>query len=226
MKREEQRSNKNNLMDIPNQIYSLITSDDLKMRLEKINANYSNLKQEGLIRNAILELYNEKYADEQYRAFAEHPRVEKNNGEDKRKSNNRVDLSITNLKSLNDKEEPKTYNIELKYHFPKHRKNFSDYKRSIVSEFKDRKSDMFILIVADWNPKEKKEFDNKWNIKTNLSKYLSNDNNWEQNLQDCFNKAICELTDYKSDLMEIVKIQVKEPYLTKYHFYILKKSNR
>lgn len=208
-------------MNIPSQIYSLITSDDLKKMLEKININYSNLKQEGLIRNAILELYNEKYADEQYRAFAEHPRT---NGKDITKSNNRVDLSITNLKLFNDKNEAKTYNVELKYHFPKHRKKFLDYKQSIVSEFKDRKSDMFILIVADWNSDEKGKFDKKWNIKTDLSKYLSSDNKWEQNLQDCFNEVICELIDYKSEFMEIIKIEIDKPYFTKYNFYIIKKQ--
>lgn len=214
-------------MSISDQIHDIIKSDDFEKVLEKINTNYSNLKQEGVIRNGILELYNEKYANEQFRAFAEHPRVQKNNGEDKRKSSNRVDLSITDLHllvecELNKELKPKTYNIELKYHFPKHRNNFSDYKQSILSEFKDRKSDMFILIVADWNSKEKKEFDDKWKIKTNLSRHLSNDNNWQQNLQDSFNKVICDLKDYECDLMEIVKVQVKEPYLTDYYFYLLR----
>ena len=108
-------------MNISDQIHNIIKSDDFESVLEKINTNYSNLKQEGIIRNAILELYNEKYANEQFRAFAEHPRVQKNNGEDKRKSSNRVDLSITDLHLLVEcKKElkPKTYNIELKYHFP------------------------------------------------------------------------------------------------------------
>jgi len=64
-------------MNISDQIHNIIKSDDFESVLEKINTNYSNLKQEGIIRNAILELYNEKYANEQFRAFAEHPRVQK-----------------------------------------------------------------------------------------------------------------------------------------------------
>ena len=209
---------------IPEQIHGIIKSQEFKDYLEKINSNYSNLKQEGFIRNAILEIFNEDYADEQYRAFAEHPRVVKETQENKRKSSSRVDLSITNLNLLNEEAKPKSYNIELKFHFPNHRKDFSDYERSILSEFKERNSDMFILTVANWDPKEKKEFDDKWNIKTNLSRYLSNDNNWEQNLQKQFNEVICKLTDYKSDFMDIIKVEINNPYAVKYHFYIIKKQ--
>src|SRR5690606_22133480 len=104
-------------MSVSHQIYEIINSEEFKKQLEKINSNYSNLKQEGIIRNAVLEQFNDLYANNFVRAFAEHPRVEKNIEDGKRKSNSRVDLSITNLKLLNEKKKPIPYKIEFKYHF-------------------------------------------------------------------------------------------------------------
>ena len=103
-------------MNTPSQINHVIKSKSFMEILEKINVNYSNLKQENLIRNAVLELYNEEFSTSNIKAFAEHPRLEKNNeGE---KINGRVDLSIVNKQHLD-----KLYKIEIqkpyqtKYHF-------------------------------------------------------------------------------------------------------------
>lgn len=211
-------------MNISNQIHSLIKSDDFKKVLEKINCNYSNLKQEGVIRNAILELYNEKYADEKYRAFAEHPRIKKTTETDKIKSSSRVDLSIVNRISVTEPLEinANPYKIEFKYHFSKHRNNFLNYKESIRREFINRKSEMFILVIADCDKSEKKSYDGQWGISTNLSKYISGNDDWKDNVKNSFNAIVCEEVD--CELLEIVDISIHIPYLTYYYFYILKNT--
>lgn len=206
-------------MNISNQIHSLIKSDDFKKVLEKINSNYSNLKQEGVIRNAILELYNEKYADEKYRAFAEHPRIEKSIENDKIISSSRVDLSIVNKVCVI----TIPYKIEFKYHFSKHRNNFLNYKESIRREFINRASDMFILVIADCDKSEKKSSDKQWGISTNLSKYMSGNDGWKDNVKNSFNAIVCE--EGNCELLEVVDISIYTPYLTYYYFYILKKTN-
>jgi len=72
------------MMNTSTQINHIIKSESFKKILEKINVNYSNLKQENLIRNAVLELYNHEYETSNIKAFAEHPRLEKNNEEEKK----------------------------------------------------------------------------------------------------------------------------------------------
>lgn len=209
-------------MNISNQIHSLIKSDDFKKVLEKINSNYSNLKQEGVIRNAILELYNEKYADEKCRAFAEHPRIEKTTETDKIKSSSRVDLSIVNRISVTEPLEinSNSYKIEFKYHFSKHRNNFLNYKESIRREFINRASDMFILVIADCDKSEKESYDKQWGISTNLSKYMSGNVDWKDNVKNSFSDIVCE--EGSCELLEVVDISINTPYLTYYYFYILK----
>lgn len=206
-------------MNISNQIHNLIKSDDFKKVLEKINSNYSNLKQEGVIRNAILELYNEKYADEKYRAFAEHPRIEKSTEIDKITSSSRIDLSIVDRASV---KEP--YKIEFKYHFSKHRNNFLNYKESIRREFINRASDMFILVITDCDKSEKESYDKQWGISTNLSKYMSGNDLWKDNVKNSFDAIVCEVRN--CELLEVVDVSIYTPYLTNYYFYILKRTNQ
>lgn len=206
-----------NLMNISSQIHNLIKSDDFKKIVEKINSNYFNLKQEGVIRNAILELYNERYANEKYRAFAEHPRIEKTTEIDKIRSSSRVDLSIVNKDSVT-----MPYKIEFKYHFSKHRNDFLNYKESIRREFINRESDMFILVIADCDKSEKEPYDKQWGISTNLSKYMSGNDHWKDNVKNSFSAIVCE--EGNCELLEVVDISIYTPYLTNYYFYILKKT--
>lgn len=104
-------------MQISNTIYEIIKSVDFKNRLEKINNNYPNLKQENVIRNTILEHFNDFYANEHVRAFAEHPRV----------NNTRVDLSIVNKYCF-----CTPYKIELKFII----RNMINVLQIMVNEFK------------------------------------------------------------------------------------------
>lgn len=203
-------------MNTQSQIYNLIKSDDFKKVLEKINVNYSNLKQENVIRNVILELYNAEYSTPDVKAFAEHPRFEKN--DEGQKINGRVDLSILNKSHLE-----KPYKIEFKYHFTKHRKDFSNYTQSIKNEFCIRKSDMFILIVQTVNIEDKNKFDGYWGIETKLTKYQSKNDNWKENLIKCFNDITVNIEN-SCELLESIKIEIQKPYQTQYHFYILSKK--
>lgn len=206
----------NNIMKVSTQIRDILNSDSFKDSLEKVNLNYSNLKQENVIRNLILELYNAEYSTLDVKAFAEHPRFEKN--DEGQKINGRVDLSIVNKSYLE-----KPYKIELKYHFTKHRKNFLNYTQSIKNEFCIRKSDMFILIVQTVNIEEKNKFDDYWGIETKLTKYQSKSDNWKENLINCFNDITVNIEN-SCELLENIKIEIQKPYQTQYHFYILYKK--
>lgn len=207
------------MMNTSTQINHIIKSESFKKILEKINVNYSNLKQENLIRNAVLELYNHEYEASNTKAFAEHPRHEKNNkGE---KINGRVDLSIVNKAHLE-----KPYKIEFKYHFTKHRNNFLNYSESIKNEFIIRQSNMFILIVQIVNADEKNEYDDFWGIDTKLTKYQSKTDDWQENLMNCYNEITTNVEN-SCELFEPIKIEIQKPYKTQYHFYILsQKQNK
>ncbi len=194
-------------MSVSHQIYEIINSVDFKKQLEKINSNYSNLKQEGVIRNAVLEQFNDFYANENVRAFAEHPRM----------NNTRVDLSIVN-RGL-----PDPYKIECKHHYSNHDKCFANYGKRIQKEFNDRGSDMFILIVQTFDSSAKQKFDDSWDISTNISKYQSKVEDWKTNLKTCFNNFLN--ISSTSELLEVVTIDVTIPYPSKYHFYILKRKD-
>lgn len=195
-------------MSVSHQIYEIIKSTDFIKKLEKINSNYPNLKQENVIRNAILEQFNDLYANEHVRAFAEHPRVNKT----------RVDLSIVKNESKLD-----PYKIEFKYHYTNHDKCFADYGKRIRKEFNARGSDMFILIVQTFDLEKKIGFDNFWDISTNISKYQSKEEDWKTNLTSCFNDFLNISTT--SELLETVRIDVNIPYSSSYYFYILKEKD-
>lgn len=134
---------------LPNEeiISNIINSEEFRKKLETISANYTNLKQENVIRNYILERLNEYFfenGDSEKKAFAEHPR---HNG-------SRVDLSI-----IDSKKRDQPYKIEFKYQFSGDNKNMTDYTRIIEKDFELRKSDLFILIIAHWKKSDKKDFD-------------------------------------------------------------------
>lgn len=186
-------------------IHDIINSEDLKQRLEIINENYSNLKQENLIRNYILETLNDYFDKEglqHLKAFAEHPRI----------NLSRVDLSIVDM---NDKENP--YKIEFKYQFSGDNKNMTNYEHVIEKDFEYRKSSLFILIIAQWDKSHKREFDLKWGITSKLNRYISKSNDCKQNIKNAFQ------TFLNSELIEHEEIKIEKPFNMEYHFYVLKR---
>lgn len=188
-----------------NKICDIINSTEFKDKMIIVNSNYSNLKQENFIRNLILEELNTFFLKNSYdiRAFAEHPRI---NG-------SRVDLSIIDVRN---KKNP--FKIEFKFQYSKDSNHMKDYHRVIKKDFEDRQSDLFILTIANWNIDSKKVFDKKWNISTNLSRYISKNDDWKQNILKSFN----EFKDTK--LIDFEKIEIDTHYKTEYYFYILEKK--
>lgn len=189
----------------------ILESDALMQRLEQIAFNYPNLKQEGHIRNAVLEIFNHFNAGRipAIRAVAEQ-RIDKK----------KVDLCFVNEKIPDD-----PVQIEFKFQFSKDFNRFSKYRSTIEHDLEKRNSDAFVLIVADWDKKEKAEFDRKWNLKPNLNKYICNrdincegDPEWKDNLCKLVNSF--ELTS-----AEIIERVVDEPYTIKYYFYLLIKHS-
>ena len=123
-----------------NQLLSIIESDEFKYKLNELNDNFFNLKQEIHIRNLLVELFNRDFKGEE-RAIAEYRVPNKDI---------RIDLALVNK---NNKENP--FKIELKYHFPKDKGEFSKYQESIQKHFDDRESNGFILIVCNSNTEER-----------------------------------------------------------------------
>lgn len=196
-------------MSVSHQIYEIINSEEFKKQLTKINSNYSNLKQEGIIRNAVLEQFNDLYANDSVRAFAEHPRI----------NNTRVDLSIVNKGCL-----AKPYKIEFKYHFCDFEDSFASYHNRINHEFNVRNSNMYILIVQTFDSDKKETFDKSWDITTSFWKKKELNEKWKLNLNENFEKVIKISENGDSELLEIVSIDINVPYPTSYHFYILKRK--
>lgn len=185
-------------------ILDIINSDSFKKNLVKINNNYNNLKQENHIRNYILEQINEYLIANNcinHRAFAEHPRID----------GCRVDLSIVNQECIKN-----PYKIEFKYQFSGDNNNMLNYWKVIKKDFELESSDLFILIISNWDKKEKERFDNKWGISSNLSRYISNKDNWKDNIRSSFQ------TIENTILIETEKITLSFPFEIDYYFYILK----
>ena len=189
----------------------ILESDALMQRLEKIAFNYPNLKQEGQIRDAVLEIYNHFNSGENSitRAVAEH-----------RIDGKKVDLCFVNKETPDD-----PVQVEFKFQFSKDFNRFSKYRTIIERDLEKRESDAFVLIVADWDKKEKKKFDEKWALKPNLNQYICNrdlelagDPEWKDNLCKLVNSF--ELTS-----AELIERQVDKPYPVKYYFYLLIKHS-
>lgn len=187
-------------MDISNQIYDILKSENFKRRLERINENYPNLKQESFIRNAILEIYNENCTDD-FRAFAEHPR-----------DNGRTDLSIV---KKSESSKPHPYKIEVKFFFSKDVIN--GRLRSIEKEFVKKVCNLYILIVQEFEDiDKKKEFDKQWDITSNLLRY-HNANSEEGN----FGKLDIDLNSQNGKCADRIIHTVNNPYQVKYTFFFL-----
>lgn len=181
----------------------IIISDNFRQNIEKININYPNLKQENFIRNAFLEIINESYANSKYRAFAEHPR-----------ENGRTDLSIVNLGDNS------IFKVELKFQFTKDDNHFEKYNKVLVKDFETKNSDLFILIVCSFDGDGKKEFDKTWGISSHLLRFHSGKDIWKENIRVCFDGFL----EYAS--LKEFEINITEPYLTSYNFYLLQRNNR
>ncbi len=186
-------------------ILEIINSEKFKYNLEKLNSFYANLKQEGLIRNLILEELNDYFESldlKSLKAFAEHPRIK----------GTRIDLSIVDAENIE-----KPFKIEFKYQFSKDCNNLKDYWKIINKDFEVRVSDLFILIISDWDIDEKKIFDKKWGINSNLSRYVSKKIEWKTNIVQSFHRF--ENTKFN----ECEKITIHKPNKTDYYFYILER---
>ncbi len=186
------------------QLLDIIESDEFKNKLNELNDNFFNLKQEIHIRNLLVELFNQKYKEEGERAIAEY-RVDPN-------KNIRIDLALVNK---DNKENP--FKIELKYHFPKDKGGFSEYQESIQKHFFGRNSNGFILIVCDSDRDLRKKFEEKWDIDTIFPKLSKKDNIWKENLEEKFKNT----TDSEAYFFEIT---VEKPFKTTYHFFILEEK--
>lgn len=190
-----------------NELNNVLKSAEFQTRLNQVNKHYPNLKQELLIRNTILELLNEKSLALHQRAFAEHPK----------EGSKRIDLSIY------DQSTELSFCVEFKFQYTNDFGKFVNYQRLIDNDFnriirEGLQCDIFILIVSHWSVKEKKDYDLKWGIHSpqhTLSRYLSTDDKWRENLRILFNSYnnIAELTT--------IEVTVQEPYRTEYCFYIL-----
>ena len=194
-------------------LLEIIRSDEFRVQLAELNDNFFNLKQELHIRDLLLVLFNKYHSQEEIRAIAEHPRLEKEKTtEEERTSYTRVDLSLV------DEKVPKApFKIELKYHFPKDKGGFSEYQESIQKHFKNRKSNGFILIVCDSDKDLRKKFEEKWDIETIFPKLSKEDNIWKENLEEKFKNTA-------DSQVYFFEITIDKPFKTTYHFFILEKK--
>lgn len=147
----------------------IIESKSFKLKIKSISENFFNLKQELFIRNKILELLNNEYhkSKNDKKAFAE-IRI---------KGSSRYDLSIVNINP-----EISNFNIEFKYQFGGDLNQMKNSYELIDQDLIKKKSDLFILIIAEFNPASKNKLDSIWRIKTNLSRYVKSIDKWKINL--------------------------------------------
>ena len=103
----------------------ILESDTFLERLQNIAVNYPNLKQEGLIRNAILEIFNQfnLVKSPQLKAVAEH-----------RINGKKVDLCFVNKECLDS-----PVQVEFKFQFSKDFNRFLKYRSIIEKDLEKRK---------------------------------------------------------------------------------------
>ena len=190
--------------EIYEKVRCIIKSPKFEARLEGINKNYPNIKQEIPIRNLLLEMINEDFFAHSfdYRAFAEfyHPD----------NSKKRVDLTLVRKGHSEER-----YLIELKYQFSNDYLRFDKYDQVVQNDFEVRKSDLFILIVAHWNKEETKKFQEEWNPTPNLNKFIAT--------KDCWKTNIPNLLNTYGDCSEPISYTAEEYHSTDYNFYLLRR---
>lgn len=188
-------------------IEQIINSQSFQCKLESISDNFFNLKQELIIRNYLVETFNNQSFT--YRAFAEYPR----------ENSKRCDFSIIAPKVLN--EQP--FLIELKYSYPKDANYFKYYTSTLKRDFSTRRfssleldTSMFVLIVPVWNKNEMQQVSNKLNVKHNLNRYMNDQNVWKENAQLMFDNEV-----KKSHIYSTINHTVNKPIKIEYNFFIL-----
>lgn len=192
-----------------NTIKQIVASQKFYESLVEINENFFNLKQESHIRNALLIQLNEYFFKNNldYKTLSEYPRI----------NNTRVDLSIVNTLSFDE-----VFKVELKFQLvgDYKEKSLIYRKNEIQYDFKEKKSDLFILTVIEWNDAEKLIFDKKYGLVKSLTDYnKGNSDKWEGAIKSLFN------TFTASKFYEHEKIEILKPYKTAYRFYFLSKGN-
>ena len=180
-----------------NQLLSIIESDEFKYKLNELNDNFFNLKQEIHIRNLLVELFNQKYKEEGERAIAEY-RV-------------RIDLALVNNN--------KKVLIEFKYLFPN---DPQIEKESLKNYFIERtECDYLIAIICNGKEKTRRDYEADWEIKTMFGSRYSKDSQWRELLEKQFNSL--ESENKSLEAIEIIII-VEKPFKTTYHFFILERK--
>ena len=190
-------------------LLKIIHSDEFRVQLAELNDNFFNLKQEIQIRNLLVELFNQKYRQENERAIAEY-RVRNKKVSNK---NIRIDLALVKKSS-----EEKTL-IEFKYHFPE---DSQIKEESLRNYFEKRiECDYLISIICNGNEEIRKAYEEDWGIKTMFAGNYSEKNQWKELLE----KQFSSLESEKKSLKPIeVTIKVDKPFETTYHFFILERK--
>ena len=179
------------------QLLDIIESDEFKNKLNELNDNFFNLKQEIHIRNLLVELFNQKHKEEGERAIAEYRVPNKDI---------RIDLALSNRKEV--------ALIELKYHFAN---DPQIKKESLKNYFLERKEcDYFISIICNGDKNIRKAYENFWNIETIFAGRYSDNFEWENILKEQFQAV--------DNNCETIKVNVYTPFETIYHFFILKRK--
>lgn len=190
-----------------NQLLSIIESDEFKYKLNELNDNFFNLKQEIHIRNLLVELFNQKYKEEGERAIAEY-RVPNKKIPNK---NIRIDLALVNNN--------KKVLIEFKYLFPN---DPQIEKESLKNYFIERtECDYLIAIICNGKEKTRRDYEADWEIKTMFGSRYSKDSQWRELLEKQFNSL--ESENKSLEAIEIIII-VEKPFKTTYHFFILERK--
>jgi len=184
-------------------LLEIIRSDEFRVQLAELNDNFFNLKQEIQIRNLLVELFNQKYKEDE-RAIAEY-----------RVKNIRIDLALVN-KSSKEK-----ILIEFKYHFPE---DSQIEEESLRYYFEKRiECDYLISIICNGNEGIRKAYEDDWGIKTMFSGRYSEDFEWKKLLEKQFESLESENKSLKP--IEVT-IKVDKPFETTYHFFILERKNK
>ena len=188
------------------QLLEIIESNEFKNKLNELNDNFFNLKQEIHIRNLLVELFNQKYKEEDERAIAEY-RVDPN-------KNIRIDLAL-----INKDNKENLLKIEFKYHFPEDRE--IKKTKSLSRYFKERtECDYLISIICNDNEKTREQFENEWLIKNTIfANRYSEGSEWREKIEDEFKSLESE-----SKYLDPIEITVENPFETTYHFFILERK--
>ena len=189
-----------------NQLLSIIESDEFKYKLNELNDNFFNLKQEIHIRNLLVELFNQKHKEEGERAIAEY-RVPNKKIPNKKipNKNIRIDLALVNNN--------KKVLIEFKYLFPN---DPQIEKESLKNYFIERtECDYLIAIICNGKEKTRRDYEADWEIKTMFGSRYSKDSQWKEVLEKQFKSL-------ESKYLE--PITIEKPFETTYHFFILERK--